>query len=142
MRVMATTVEGVKLVTLSIDGRPVTVPEGTTIWEAALEAGIDIPALCHDPRYEPVGVCRMCVRCVRACDDIQSNEVIGRTGKGYTARIGFDLDDPMGSSTCVTCGECVAACPTGAIVNKPITLPLRPRSQLRQVDSVCPYCGV
>jgi formate dehydrogenase major subunit len=84
----------------------------------------------------------MCDRCVRACDDVQSNEVIGRTGKGYTARIGFDLDDPMGASTCVTCGECVAACPTGAITNKPITLPLRPRSELKQVDSVCPYCGV
>ena len=52
------------------------------------------------------------------------NEVIGRTGKGYTTRIGFDLDDPMGESTCVSCGECVAACPTGALTNKAITLPL------------------
>ena len=52
------------------------------------------------------------------------NEVIGRTGKGYTTRIGFDLDDPMGESTCVSCGECVAACPTGALTNKTITLPL------------------
>src|SRR6185503_10426577 len=44
---------------------------------------------------------------------------------------------------CVTCGECVAACPTGALVNKPINnVPIRPREELRQVDSVCPYCGV
>ena len=230
--------------TLAIDGQGVTVPEGTTIWEAAAGVGIDIPVACHDPRYDPVGVCRLCVvdvgarvlaascvrlceddldvktatrevesqrrtlvrllmadqppededpkesttgdnellalarrygvthengfpiengrpddlsnpviavhhsscilcdRCVRACDDIQGNDVIGRTGKGYDTRIAFDLDDPMGESSCVSCGECVAACPTGALVNKPITVPLRPRAQLKPVDTVCPYCGV
>ena len=68
--------------------------------------------------------CILCDRCIRACDDIQCNDVIGRTGKGYTTRIGFDLDKPMGESTCVSCGECVAACPTGALTNKTITLPL------------------
>ena len=57
--------------------------------------------------------CILCDRCVRACDDIQGNDVIGRSGKGYTTRIAFDLNDPMGESSCVTCGECVAACPTG-----------------------------
>src|SRR4051812_2136621 len=79
MRKMATTVHETKLVTLTIDGRAVTVPDGTTIWDAAREAGIDIPALCHDSRYDPVGVCRMCVvdigqrvmaaSCVRACEE-------------------------------------------------------------------------
>ena len=49
------------MITLSIDGKPVTVPEGTTIWEAAKKSGIDIPVLCHDPKLRPVGVCRMCV---------------------------------------------------------------------------------
>jgi formate dehydrogenase major subunit len=234
-----------RTVTLTIDGAAVTVPEGTTIWAAAKQAGIDIPVLCHDERYDPVGVCRMCVvdvgarayaaacvrpcedgmavktatpgvqrsratltelllsdqpaadrdpkqtttgdnellalaerfgladgdklpagsgrgadlsnpviavdhdacilcdRCVRACDDIQGNDVIGRSGKGYATRIAFDLNDPMGASSCVTCGECVAACPTGALTNKPIRgIPIRPRSELDQVDSVCPYCGV
>jgi formate dehydrogenase major subunit len=234
-----------RTVSLTIDGVQVTVPEGTTIWAAAKNAGIDIPVLCHDERYDPVGVCRMCVvdvgarafaaacvrtceegmevktaspdversratltglllsdqparerdpkqtttgdnellalaerfgltgtgrlptasgrgtddsnpviavdhdscilcdRCVRACDDIQGNDVIGRSGKGYTTRIAFDLNDPMGKSSCVTCGECVAACPTGALTNKPIrNIPIRPRSELDQVDSVCPYCGV
>ena len=49
----------------------------------------------------------------------------------------------MGESTCVTCGECVAACPTGALVNKPIhDVPIRPREELKSVDTVCPYCGV
>jgi formate dehydrogenase major subunit len=235
----------VRTVQLTIDGHEVEVPEGTTIWQAARDAGIEIPVLCHDERYDPVGVCRVCAvdvggrvyaaacvrpcedgmevktatpelernrailtsllladqppveqdpketttadnellvlarrygveqqnglprgrgrgaddsnpviavnhdacilcdRCVRACDDIQGNDVIGRSGKGYTTRIAFDLNDPMGESSCVTCGECVAACPTGALTNKPIRgVPIRARSELRQVDSVCPYCGV
>ncbi|MHC8506083.1 formate dehydrogenase subunit alpha [Pseudonocardia artemisiae] len=239
-------VTSVRTVTAEIDGRTVTVPEGTTIYDAAKQLGIDIPVLCHDERYDPVGVCRMCVvdtggrvfaaacvrpcedgmevktttpelernratltelllsdqppraedpkqtttgdnllleladrfdvarettelpcgsgrgtdgsnpvidvdhdacilcdRCVRACDDIQGNDVIGRSGKGYSTRIAFDLNDPMGSSSCVTCGECVQACPTGALTNKPIGgVPIRPRSELDAVDSVCPYCGV
>src|SRR6516162_7613840 len=68
-----------RTVTLTIDGREVTAPEGTTIWAAAKTAGIDIPVLCHDERYDPAGVCRMCVvdvgapafaaACVRACED-------------------------------------------------------------------------
>src|SRR5712691_1301772 len=270
--------ESVGTVTLTIDGREVTAAEGSTIYQAARDAGIDIPVLCHDERFDPVGVCRMCVvdvgapafaascvracengmqvktdtpelhgsramltkllladqpaaasdpkqsttgdnellalarklgvtpdddlpatpaatpaatpgqdatgsvltaeavatydfglppasgrgvdlsspviavdhdacilcdRCVRACDDIQGNDVIGRTGKGYGTHIGFDLNDPMGASSCVSCGECVAACPTGALTNKPIHgIPIQPRHKLDAVDSVCPYCGV
>jgi formate dehydrogenase major subunit len=251
--------ESTGTVTLTIDGREVTVADGETIWQAAKAAGIDIPVLCHDERFDPVGVCRMCVvdtgtlvlaascvrscengmqvktdtpelnatramltemllsdqpprerdpkqtttgdnellaladrfginpavpvrgddppertetshiptasgrgadlsnpviavdhdacilcdRCVRACDDVQGNDVIGRSGKGYTTRIAFDLSDPMGASSCVSCGECVASCPTGALTNKPIhDIKIRPRTELDAVDSVCPYCGV
>src|SRR5262249_45184400 len=54
----------------------------------------------------------------------------------------FDLGQPLGGSTCVSCGECVASCPTGALTNKPLGLPLVPRSQTTAVESVCPYCGV
>jgi len=230
-------------VELTIDGAPVRVPAGTTIWEAAKQAGVEIPALCHDSRYRPVGVCRMCVvdvgarvlaascvrpcepgmrvttggaaieghrrvltallmadqpqakaqarprgsaldalarrygverpaelglplgsgrpsdasspvigvdhqacilcdRCVRACDEVQSNEVITRSGKGYRAKIAFDLDLPMGSSSCVSCGECMDACPTDALVNKTLSAPIRRPEALKQVETLCPYCGV
>ena len=86
--------------------------------------------------------CILCDRCIRACDDLQSNWVIGRTGKGYGTRIGFDLDGPMGTSSCVECGECVASCPTGALTNKTITVEAKVEKKLDTVDSVCPYCGV
>ena len=62
--------------------------------------------------------CILCDRCIRGCDDVKKNMVIGRSGRGYTAHVGFDLDLPMGSSTCVSCGECMVSCPTGALTNK------------------------
>ena len=229
---------------LRIDDREIEAREGQTILDAARDAGIEIPVLCHSPGLDPVGVCRMCVvdvgervkaaacvrecqpgmnvrtrsleldrhramltellisdqpsspssdrretsladnelvslarrydletsrfprghnrgndpsskvievdhqacilcdRCIRACNDVQGNEVLGRSGKGYEARIAFDLDTPMGESSCVSCGECAAACPTGALLDRPVRSALRPRSELRPVDTVCPYCGV
>jgi formate dehydrogenase major subunit len=83
--------------------------------------------------------CIQCTRCVRACRDEQVNDVIGLAFRGDHAQIVFDMDDPMGNSTCVGCGECVQACPTGAL------MPAREVALLvpdKQVDSVCPYCGV
>jgi predicted molibdopterin-dependent oxidoreductase YjgC len=65
--------------------------------------------------------CILCDKCIRGCDELQHNNVITRTGKGYAARIAFDLNNPMGESTCVACGECMAVCPTGALTNKPVT---------------------
>jgi CRP-like cAMP-binding protein/Fe-S-cluster-containing dehydrogenase component len=59
--------------------------------------------------------CILCDRCVRGCNEIRHNEVIGRRGKGYTAGIAFDLNTPMGESSCVACGECMVSCPTGAL---------------------------
>ena len=101
--------------------------------------GVDTSSRVIDVDHQ---ACILCDRCIRACDDVQSNEVLGRTGKGYGARIAFDLDAPMGDSTCVSCGECAAACPTGALVDRALGLPLKPRAELERVDSVCPYCGV
>jgi Fe-S-cluster-containing hydrogenase component 2 len=72
--------------------------------------------------------CILCDRCVRACDEVMENHVIGRTGKGVTAGIGFDLNDRMGDSTCVQCGECMVSCPTSAITFKPIAM-VKPRTR-------------
>ena len=83
--------------------------------------------------------CIQCTRCVRACRDEQVNDVIGLAFRGDHAQIVFDMDDPMGDSTCVGCGECVQACPTGALMPAravALTVPDK------KVDSVCPYCGV
>ncbi|MCS6861134.1 MAG: formate dehydrogenase subunit alpha, partial [Abditibacteriales bacterium] len=88
--------------------------------------------------------CILCDRCLRACDDVQCNEVIGRMGKGFFTRIAFDDDRPMGQSTCVSCGECASVCPTGALIDKPLNVPAcQPaNAPTSLVDSVCPYCGV
>lgn len=208
------------LVELTIDGRAVRVPEGTTVYDAARLNGIEIPTLCHLQSQTPVGVCRLCVvdtgarvlsascvrpveagmkvstnsekvlasrktlfellmadhaspcarqqhtqdceletlakhagvgtsrfarritsrgtddsslaiavdhdacilcdRCIRGCDEIKNNFVLGRMGKGYSAGIAFDLNAPMGDSTCISCGECMVSCPTGALTNKSV----------------------
>ncbi|HET9468636.1 MAG TPA: 2Fe-2S iron-sulfur cluster-binding protein, partial [Vicinamibacterales bacterium] len=196
-----------ELIKLTIDGREVEVPKGTTIFDAARVNDIPIPTLCHQQHQTPVGVCRVCVvdvgarvyaascirecdpgmnvktdvpgvqkaraalvellmadhpapcirqqnsgdcelealaaelsvpapryprrlsprgrddsslsiavdhescilcdRCIRGCDDVKKNYVLGRTGKGSIAGVSFDLNDPIGSSTCVSCGECM-----------------------------------
>ncbi len=59
--------------------------------------------------------CILCERCKRGCSDVKENRVIGRTGKGYTTHIAFDLNDKMGQSGCVSCGECMVYCPTDAL---------------------------
>jgi formate dehydrogenase major subunit len=98
----------------------------------------------HPAMRVNLDACIHCNLCVRACREVQVNDVIGMAGRGHHAKIVFDFDDPMGQSTCVACGECVQACPTGALM--PATV-LDARQHLaheadREVDSVCPYCGV
>jgi CRP-like cAMP-binding protein/Pyruvate/2-oxoacid:ferredoxin oxidoreductase delta subunit len=206
------------IIELSIDGKLVGVPDGTSVFDAARMNGIAIPTLCHLQNQTPVGVCRLCVvdtgarvlsascvrpvepgmkvatnsekvlnarktllellmsdhplpcarqeksgdceletlahaagitqprfakrtvargtddsslaiavdhdacilcdRCIRGCDEVKNNFVLGRMGKGYSAGIAFDLNAPMGDSTCISCGECMVSCPTGALTNK------------------------
>jgi CRP-like cAMP-binding protein/Fe-S-cluster-containing dehydrogenase component len=64
--------------------------------------------------------CILCDRCIRGCDEIKNNFVLGRMGKGYWAGIAFDLNSPMGESACISCGECMVSCPTGALTNKSV----------------------
>ncbi len=97
----------------------------------------------HDFSHPAIAVnldaCIQCTRCVRACREEQVNDVIGYAQRGLSSEIIFDLDDPMGTSTCVGCGECVQACPTGALMPSKEVGQVAPD---KKVDSVCPYCGV
>ena len=90
--------------------------------------------------------CIACGACVRACREVQVNDVIGMGGRGHYSAPVFDIHDPMGLSTCVTCGECVQACPTGALHEKSLMDEAGRRRVIqefdRSVDSVCPFCGV
>ncbi len=102
------------------------------------------PDRSHPAMAVNLDACIQCNLCVRACREVQVNDVIGMAGRGHGEKIVFDFDDPMGASTCVACGECVQACPTGALMPATLVDAKNVRSEYpdRQVDSVCPYCGV
>ena len=123
-------------------------------WDWARKMGIDAsrfparetpkPDTSHPAMAVNLDACIHCNLCVRACREVQVNDVIGMAGRGIASEIVFDMGDPMGLSTCVACGECVQACPTGALM---------PANMLdadgvygggadKQIDSLCPYCGV
>src|SRR6266851_3227171 len=102
------------------------------------------PDRSHPAMAVNLDACIHCNLCVRACREVQVNDVIGMAGRGHGEKIVFDFDDPMGNSTCVACGECVQACPTGALMPATLVDAANVRTQFpdREVDSVCPYCGV
>jgi formate dehydrogenase major subunit len=107
--------------------------------------GTPKPDLSHPAMAVNLDACIDCGLCVRACREVQVNDVIGMAFRGIDAKPVFDFDDPMGLSTCVACGECVQACPTGALMPKSIIDPITQhgsREVDREVHSVCPYCGV
>jgi formate dehydrogenase major subunit len=91
-----------------------------------------------------LAACIHCNLCVRACREVQVNDVIGMAHRGAGSKIVFDFDDPMGDSTCVACGECVQACPTGALMEANLLDEAGTRREFedRHVDTLCPYCGV
>src|SRR3546814_3139589 len=107
-----------------------------------VEAGVDIsnPAIAVN-----LDACIACGACVRACREVQVNDVIGMAARGDRTIPVFDIHDPMGQSTCVTCGECVQACPTGALYEKSLMDEAGRRRAVQHfdkvVDSVCPFCG-
>jgi formate dehydrogenase major subunit len=106
--------------------------------------GRPAPDRSHPAMAVNLDACIQCNLCVRACREVQVNDVIGMAGRGGHEKIVFDFDDPMGASTCVACGECVQACPTGALMPATLVDDKNVRTQFadRTVDSVCPYCGV
>ncbi len=148
---------------------------GSELAGLATAMGIATPRFARRPPAEPddshpaiavrLDACIQCTRCLRACREEQGNDVIGFAGRGEHARIVFDCDDELGASSCVACGECVQACPTGALMPRllgaaaiagaatalpgaavpipaPAPAPIAPRAVERKVDSLCPYCGV
>ncbi len=230
------------MVSLTIDGRPIDVPAGTTIIDACKAMEIEIPTLCYLETLTPVNACRVCVvevegarvlapacsrkiengmavktrsprvdlsrkvvlellassvdlstaptlepmmreygadpgrfgtgatvaqpvkvdndlyirdyskcvlcyKCVEACGtDAQNTFAIAVAGRGFDAHISTELDVPLPDSACVYCGNCIAVCPTGALMAKP-EFDLRAAAQWRPetqkiTDTICPYCGV
>ena len=89
--------------------------------------------------------CIQCNLCVRACREVQVNDVIGLSDRGRHSKITFDQNDKMGNSTCVACGECVQICPPGALMPATV-LDENQVGDRKDIDhetkSVCPFCGV
>ncbi|KID12337.1 formate dehydrogenase [Rhodobacteraceae bacterium PD-2] len=128
------------------------------LWDMAEDAGIDasrfpkleegrIPLLddSHVAMSVNLDACIQCGLCVRACREVQVNDVIGMSGRGHDAWPTFDFADPMGASTCVACGECVQACPTGALMPSTVVDEQQQGDSAdfdSETESVCPFCGV
>lgn len=131
---------------------------GSHLWDTAEANGISdsryptleagrIPLLddSHVAMRVNLDACIQCGLCVRACREVQVNDVIGMAGRGHDTYPVFDFDDPMGESSCVACGECVQACPTGALMPATIMDDAQMGDSTdfdREVKSVCPFCGV
>lgn len=119
--------------------------------DAAYRLGIEHPGSSSgegvevDDSSEFIGVdrnkCISCGRCVAGDNNTVVNESMGMAYRGKETKVVFDNDIPMGSSSCVQCGECVQLCPVGALYDK------RAKGQgrsweLAKVETLCPYCGV
>ncbi|MFZ5508680.1 MAG: formate dehydrogenase subunit alpha, partial [Pseudomonadota bacterium] len=136
-----------ELLLADVPSQPLTLHSELDEWARRL--GVGAPRFKPRERLAPdtshpgiavnLDACIQCTRCLRACREEQANDVIGYAHRGAYARIVFDFDDPMGSSTCVGCGECVQACPTGALA--PAGGAALAAAD-RTVDSLCPFCGV
>ncbi|KJZ21106.1 formate dehydrogenase subunit alpha [Loktanella sp. S4079] len=128
------------------------------LWDMAAAQGVEssrfptmdadhVPLLddSHVAMSVNLDACIQCGLCVRACREVQVNDVIGMAGRGHGAYPVFDMDDPMGASSCVACGECVQACPTGALLPATVTDAHQIGDTAdfdREIKSVCPFCGV
>ncbi|MDG1861627.1 MAG: formate dehydrogenase subunit alpha [Yoonia sp.] len=138
--------------------RDVAHDKSSHLWDMAEKQGVDqsrfpkldtdfVPLLdsSHVAMSVNLDACIQCGLCVRACREVQVNDVIGMAGRGHNAYPVFDMDDPMGDSSCVACGECVQACPTGALMPATVTDENQVGDSAdfdSEVQSVCPFCGV
>jgi predicted molibdopterin-dependent oxidoreductase YjgC len=232
------------LVTMTVDGRDIATPAGSTILEACRREGIDIPTLCYLENLTPANTCRVCVvevegsrtlvpacsrqvseglqvntdservgknrklvyellvssvdmslvdeptlgwmehygvdaerfgveaatvdqsvkieddlyirdyakcmlcyKCVEACgEDAQNTFAISVGGRGVSAGIATEFETPLPESACVYCGNCVAVCPTGALMVK-TEFDMRDAGTWDEekqtvTTTICPYCGV
>ncbi len=119
--------------------------------EAAYRLGVRRPSFAPPARRHPVDrssqfivrdpdACIRCFRCIRGCNDLVVNEVLDMGYRGGETRVICDADLPMGASSCLSCGECVQLCPTGALVEKKSIGKGRAWT-LEKVRTTCPYCG-
>ena len=138
--------------------RDVAHDKSSHLWDMAALTGVEtsrfpklekgrIPLLddSHVAMRVNLDACIQCNLCVRACREVQVNDVIGMAGRGHDSYPTFDMADPMGASTCVACGECVQACPTGALMEATVVDAdqVGDRADFdSEVDSICPFCGV
>jgi len=91
--------------------------------------------------------CVLCYRCVEACgSDHQNTYAIAVAGRGLAARISTEMDVSLPDSACVYCGNCIAVCPTGALMDRVEHEKRRDgswdESRQKQVTTICGYCGV
>src|SRR5262249_33173341 len=89
---------------------------GIDVCRFSVPAQVPTPDRNHEATSVNLDACIQCNLCVRACREVQVNDFIGMAGRGHGEKVVFDCDDPMGQSTCDACGECVQACPTGALM--------------------------
>ena len=85
--------------------------------------------------------CVLCSRCVRACAELPANHTLGLGQRGAHSMIRADINVPLGSSTCISCGSCVQVCPTGAIVEKRSAFMGRDQ-QMSYTKSTCSHCSI
>jgi len=85
--------------------------------------------------------CILCGRCIRTCDEIVGVHTLDFGHRGWKNVVVADLNQPLGASSCISCGACFQVCPTGAIFSKNSAYKGKPE-ECRKVNSICPICGV
>lgn len=85
--------------------------------------------------------CILCGRCVRICDELMGITALGFVGRGFSTVIAPALNKPLQETDCVTCGQCISTCPTGAIIEK-IQLPKPAPWKYETLTTTCGFCNV